>query len=449
MNLQLLKGEIEEIADDKEFLYYEGCDSIGYDLFKADTENLNQLKCICRKSDKCVVFNSLGYMKYFTHDTNIKPLSYFNNQPGGLYVHIRKYNELLQRKKLIFYVGYADFNKTHVTRSKIALVNLCKSLTPRYEIYIFGQSCEVNVRDDVLYLDCSSLNTLMNNTNIDVLVVVRYVHYFIEYPVNAKKVYIWADDETFDPGWRNNLSFPQTGRNLVVNMIHKIDQIVTVSEWNRTNYLQKYDMDKYANKIKVIGNGLNNEDFSDEFKIAKVPYRFIYISSADRGLGHLVEYFEDIRKEFPLAELYVFTGLNSFAMCKSLLDTINTIPYIHYKGKLGTKELMNELLKAEMWVYPTEVCETYCMSALEAMRAGCYCITNSLAGLKNTVGDRGALIEGNPREASVKLKYLEAVREAFNNEDLRQEVQQRGMEWACKQTWESVGNQWMELIGDD
>ncbi len=36
--------------------------------------------------------------------------------------------------------------------------------------------------------------------------------------------------------------------------------------------------------------------------------------------------------------------------------------------------------------------ETYCISALEALMAGCICITSDLGGLTDTIGDRGVLI---------------------------------------------------------
>ena len=152
------------------------------------------------------------------------------------------------------------------------------------------------------------------------------------------------------------------------------------------------------------------------------------------------------RKEFPEAELYVYRGLVSFDRYKSLLDKINNSDYMHYGGKLTQPELMNEFLKADIWLYPTSFSETYCMSGLEALRAGCYCIATDLAGLKTTIGSHGVLINGDPKTNETKQKFLEEVRKALTNDELRKSVQKKGKEWAKTQTWEYVGDEWMELM---
>jgi hypothetical protein len=40
--------------------------------------------------------------------------------------------------------------------------------------------------------------------------------------------------------------------------------------------------------------------------------------------------------------------------------------------------------------------ETFCLTALEAASSKTFAITNDLAALQNTVGNRGAIINGDP-----------------------------------------------------
>jgi glycosyltransferase involved in cell wall biosynthesis len=54
--------------------------------------------------------------------------------------------------------------------------------------------------------------------------------------------------------------------------------------------------------------------------------------------------------------------------------------------------------------------ETYCVTALEAALSKTLVITNNLAGLSDTVGNRGIIVEGDPMTLEWRNKVLDVLR---------------------------------------
>jgi glycosyltransferase involved in cell wall biosynthesis len=50
-----------------------------------------------------------------------------------------------------------------------------------------------------------------------------------------------------------------------------------------------------------------------------------------------------------------------------------------------------------VWLYPTWFSETSCITAMEAQAAGLIVVTSPIAALKETVGPRGYIVEGDWR----------------------------------------------------
>ena len=53
-----------------DFTFYKHLDSVGFDLYRELGKSVDELKDICKKNNRCVAFNSLGYLKYYVRDTN-------------------------------------------------------------------------------------------------------------------------------------------------------------------------------------------------------------------------------------------------------------------------------------------------------------------------------------------------------------------------------------------
>jgi hypothetical protein len=84
--------------------------------------------------------------------------------------------------------------------------------------------------------------------------------------------------------------------------------------------------------------------------------------------------------------------------------------------------------------------ETFCLTALEAAKTKTLVITNHLAALQNTVGDRGIIIEGDPTTSKWQNKALEIIKDVITTNKDYNEYIHRNYEWASNLTWKNQAN---------
>jgi hypothetical protein len=86
---------------DNKFVFFKGLDSVGYDLTYVGKKPVNELKKLCLENDKCIGFNTLGYMKKsICPKAEMQKVSLFTDPSDGLYVCIDKYNALNPNNKI-------------------------------------------------------------------------------------------------------------------------------------------------------------------------------------------------------------------------------------------------------------------------------------------------------------------------------------------------------------
>jgi len=344
-----------------------------------------------------------------------------------------------EKPLLVFYTGYSTiYSNKEIYGSELALQSLTKYLQQDYRIVVFSENCELQgIINGVMSLPARNFEQFQAVNEIDVMVISRYICFFMEHKLRAKKTFVWIHDTTFQPYW-NGMRMRNEGRYLMQNMDSQIDGYITLTEWHRKLVSQHYGIEPH--KIHIIGNGLRPELF--EQKTEKIPQRFIYTSCPKRGLTLLLKYFQKIHEEFDNAELYIFRGKESFT--KEQLDTIDKLPYVYYEGGVPQSRTAVEFQKADVWFYPTNFPETYCMTALEAQMAGCICIATDFAALSETVNNRGVLCKEVYASEEYEEFMLQKVRDALNGklEDLRA----KGKEWASQQTWEMMSKKWRGLF---
>ena len=191
--------------------------------------------------------------------------------------------------------------------------------------------------------------------------------------------------------------------------------------------------------------------------------KFIYSSSPDRGLDTLLYLFPFIRAEFPGATLDVFYGFENWSKSiaqsgneqqrvwrDQILESLEQ-PGVTLRGKVDQQTLAKEMINADIWLYPTNFTETYCITALEAQLSGTVCICTDLAGLQATVGDRGILISGTGNAPAYTKEYreraLEAVFAILRDDERREALVKRGKQWATEQTWANRAREWTTHFG--
>ena len=96
---------------------------------------------------------------------------------------------------LAFYMGYSigfngnNYNTRDIYGSEINALKLAESLSNIYNVYIFVNIPEEEeiIHNNVTYLNMFKINTF---EKIDIMIVVRYINYFIYFKNIATKSYI-------------------------------------------------------------------------------------------------------------------------------------------------------------------------------------------------------------------------------------------------------------------
>lgn len=349
------------------------------------------------------------------------------------------------RLKVCFFMGYGTlFNhdtgelQRDVYGSELALYNLCLELKKSCDIYITSLSRQSDKDFGSMHY-INSEHLTKQTYRFDVMVVWRYAHYFLLFSSKqiATKTVLWLHDTCALP-WFDFKEIPSQAVPLIMNTLPNIDKVITLTKYH-TELIMKYYNINDDNKISILGNAIR--PFTPSSNLQRHTNRFIWTSSFVRGLKELVAFFPIIRKYLPDAELYVIRkpdpGTDTSFLNKS---------YIHCLGFMTNEQVQEEMHKADYWFYPTNFEETYCISALEAQRAGCVCIASDLAALTEIIGDRGILLYKPIYSVEYWKEALHAIRILNKNSELKNAYREKAKIWAEQQTWNARAKEWVQAI---
>jgi predicted O-methyltransferase YrrM len=240
----------------------------------------------------------------------------------------------------------------------------------------------------------------------------------------------------------------------IIPMSPKIKNIFCLSEWHVDHFLQTFPQFKQITKPFHYGidftNFIVNESSKDQKKVKR---SFIYSSFPNRGLLTILNMWPEIIQRYPDATLNIFCDLdnnwvNTFypqevEQIKMLLGTIfKNSKSIKNHGWVDKKTLAKYWKKSDIWFYPCKFKETFCLTALEAAITKTYVISNDLAALQDTVGDRGDVILGDATTPEWKQEAFKRICEYFDNPDSEKvkRLIQKNYEWALTHSWKDRAN---------
>lgn len=348
----------------------------------------------------------------------------------------------LYNKVIVIHTG--NFNKTwnpvhvgdySISGSEYMALNIAKEFSKiNWRVFVFGDFGNFEcVENGIQYIDKKKFIEFYEKYKINVLIVSRFLENLV-YHDNIEKVYLWCHDV-----------IPMTDTYIFQTHPTKFGGIIVLSKWQKNIINEMTGIPE--NKIILSRNAIYSERFDK--KISKIPYQFIYSANYSRGLPKLVEMIQKIKKIFPETTLKIFTEIDDIP--QELMNTIKSCDYISLNPRVSQEQISQEYLESDIWLYPTDFKETYCITALEAMRAGCLVACTGLAGLKTTVSDRGLTVklsddyneEDYNKTCDELLKKLEFV---LKNPELKNYYVNKGKEWAETQTYESLVQEWLGFI---
>ena len=238
----------------------------------------------------------------------------------------------------------------------------------------------------------------------------------------------------------------------------KLKNIICKTNWHKKyllNKIKEKDPELYSkvyNKVIVIGNGIYLPRFNHD-GIKKQPWRFIYSSCPTRGARNLVRMIPKIRKIIPEAEFHFFIALTcpyykDFHRISELKEQLENTPGVIIHPRISQEELAKEMIKSDIWLYPTRFKETYCITALEMQMAGVLCIYSNNSCLDETVGDRGVLVNVDPDLEENDKYFIQVIDDLVHNKIDKKDYIKRGCTWAVNQSWDNIIKKFLKLLDE-
>ena len=336
--------------------------------------------------------------------------------------------------------------KEGVGGSETYIIELARYIqrSGNYNVVVFC-NCENNeVFEGVEYRYILEYFDFIRNNVVEHCIISRYSEYIpFTLKSHVKNVYFVAHDLT------------PTG--IIFPLENKLKKVFCLSEWHVEYFTNIFPQLK--NITVPFYYGIDKELF-DCKSSKKKSYKFIYSSFPHRGLLALLQIWPRIIKKYPSASLYIHCDVenqwvneNTQDHMKILKDVLYNMlkvkTYnIYYMGWTSKEILAQSWKTADVWLYPCIFKETFCLTALEAAISKTLVVTNDLAALKNTVGDRGLVIpmEGELISEKWYNECLNRMFEILDNREKREYYVNKNYEWAKNMTWENRANELLKIL---
>ena len=299
--------------------------------------------------------------------------------------------------------------------------------TPNKQEYIF---------EGVVYRPIEQYYEFIYTNYIHTCIVSRYSEYLpVTYNSFVENIYFILHDLT------------PSGNILIKHS--KLKNIFCLTEWHVEYFSRLFE--SFRDITVPLNYGIDST--FKNINTEKIPYKFIYSSFPNRGLLELLQMWRKIHEFQPKATLYIYADVNHKWSNQVEPDKMNKIKIllnqllgenvgIHYFGWVKKSELAESWKTADIWFYPCTFEETFCLTALECASSKTLAITNHLAALQNTVGDRGVIIAGDASSESWKQNALQILfqylRDDIQEDYLKnkQMLIHKNFQWANSLTWE-------------
>lgn len=324
--------------------------------------------------------------------------------------------------------------------SETCMVELARYIqkSGHFQLVVFCR-CDYNdIFEGVEYRNLSEYYSFINNNYIHSCFISRYSHYnAATIHGNVENIYMIAHDLTF------------SGNVILQNKVRKI---FCLSEWH-VDYLSNI-FKSLQHMISPFYYGINFEMFLKHKNIGKIPYKFIYSSFPNRGLLPLLQMWPFILEKYPSATLYIYSNVDGKWVNSVKPEEMEKIRKLmmdykknkkidnslFYEGWVTKEELTKSWMTADIWFYPCTFLETFCHTALESALSKTLAIGRNYGSLKNTIGNRGLLLEGDFYDEKVQRENLIEVFKLIDDKERKHKLIEENYNWALNLSWENRAN---------
>lgn len=270
--------------------------------------------------------------------------------------------------------------------------------------------------------------------------------------------YLGQNDPAVHIQWRHNMELPTKVQGHVwshdlgfpgIDNYNKYASVICLSDFHSRYVQDMFGVPK--EKIWVSRNGIEPERFKTAHP--KVEGKVIFSSSPDRGIDRAMRVMDEVIKELPNATLHCFYGFDNMRKmgkndeANRLEKMVTDRPYVKFHGNVTQSRLTEEMGSSEVWLYPTNFLETYCITAIEALCSGTYPVVRRWGALTDTLrmakeSGIATVLDMDCDNESQVLSYAHHVVNALMQKHWRKVSQNAG-----KFSWQSVAEEWVTHFG--
>jgi hypothetical protein len=246
----------------------------------------------------------------------------------------------------------------------------------------------------------------------------------------------------------NMFVFNDIKKEVLINFFNKIDYINLKSEYHKESFIN-YFGNEFENKINIIPNGINVEQFSiNNENVIRQPYRFCFCSSYDRSLADILRYiWPHIYKAENRAELHIYYGMDYIYddnFKNTMQFIIGSTQGVMEHGRQDINTIIREKYMSTFHLY---ICnaesETDCINVKESLVAGCIPIISDFGVFKERHGLQYPINKIELTEEIYKNIALDIINKMKNSEFIEN----------CRNTlktsntiisWSTVANIWLQ-----
>lgn len=180
-----------------------------------------------------------------------------------------------------------------------------------------------------------------------------------------------------------------------------------------TNYVKKYLIENYnieESKIIVINYGFDSVNNKTDKFLNIEKTKIIYTVNPDRGLDILLNSLKYINQDF---ELDIYNNFYPDIILNFPKD-FNDDNRITFHGKTPRKTVLRKLSQSHIFVNPSIVKETFCLSQVEALSAGCLVVYNDYGSLSEVSLGYGIKYSGSDNFEQHSKIFAENLNNAIN-----------------------------------
>ena len=226
-------------------------------------------------------------------------------------------------------------------------------------------------------------------------------------PLSLNKINILWQKNSWDQG--NLISWFQDKSNH-----DKYDWYVFNSNWNFEKFRMMFDIPLESSL--VIKNGVDTIEPIPTIYKKGDPIKIIHHCTPWRGLSVLLGAMQLVKN--PLISLDVYSSTEVYGKSfhdqtddqyKALYDQARQLPNVNYIGYKPNEYIKQHLKDYRLFVYPSIWEETFCISLIEAMAAGLYCVSTNYGALYETGAEFPMYIPYSNNYESLARKFAQGI----------------------------------------